>query len=251
MIERSRHNLAVLIMLLVLPSWHGALRAQQSDQPVITIFRECVGHCPAYTLDLYNNGRIRYIGFDFVLLQDTEYGRISSDTVRELIEEAGVAGFFNVDAPHVDTPHYGMQVGSIVFDAPTNRIIIRHSGKTIQKDSGFTPLLLHIERASHSVRWTGISRDLNKRELDFGAKFPGADSLMNCMAYLDSLYHAGLDYDTWTNKRGEPGSEWHRRLVLYDQPRRDSVDRALKKYYRSLTDAQVDSLWWIENGKWE
>lgn len=247
MIESSNHKFPLLILLLMLPLWHGNLRLQQSDPPVITIFRECFGRCPAYSLDLYNDGRLRYIGYDFVVFQDTEYGRISSDTVRALIEEAGVAGFFNVDTPHVDTAHYAIQVGSIVFDAPTNRIIIRHSGKTIQKNSGFTPLLLHIERVSHVVRWTGISRDLDKRELDFGAKFPGADSLMNCMAYFDSLYHSGLDYDTWTKKRGEPGAEWHRRLVLYDQPRRDSVDKALKKFYRSLTDEQADSLWRVEN----
>ncbi len=188
-----------------------ARQVKDIPDPVITVVHwGCMIPCPVYTLNIFEDGHIVFIGHPTALFDDTEYGQMSSDTVHALISEAVAGGFFYAD-------------GNCFYPADVSvpSMTIRQDSMCRTLSCGFTSLLEHVERASHVIRWVGTSHDRGKSELNYSAKFPGRDSLM--------------------------GGDWERQLTIFDQPRRDSVDKALKKFYHSLTDEQADSLWKIEN----
>jgi Domain of unknown function (DUF6438) len=52
----------------------------------------CLGACPVYSLEIFGNGTVVYIGERFVNVTGTQISNISKDKVKELVEE-----FYNID----------------------------------------------------------------------------------------------------------------------------------------------------------
>jgi hypothetical protein len=52
----------------------------------------CLGTCPVYSLEIFGNGTVVYIGERFVNVTGKQISNISKDKVKELVEE-----FYNID----------------------------------------------------------------------------------------------------------------------------------------------------------
>jgi hypothetical protein len=81
----------MIVMLL-------ALYVSLANVPVITLERtRCYGTCPAYTLQILEDGTVLYEGEDFVRVKGKAKGRVTKDALRELIRE-----FEKIDYAHLE-----------------------------------------------------------------------------------------------------------------------------------------------------
>jgi hypothetical protein len=220
-------------------------RKQVAEQPVITLQRgSCKGTCPTYKISIYKDGTVVFTDGWYVLFQrDTERTRLPLDTLKVLLDEAKRIGYFNFKDTY--TAYW------IDLPGTTTTVVIEGKIKQVSDFYPNAPKSLisfenHIDRATHSIRWVGTQDDHDLNEKWFGlTTFPGYANLMNQKNVLDSELET-VPYDTSLNDRY---NSWRTEWEKVYKPVRDSLIRARKIYYRSLTDAQVDSLWQVENGK--
>ena len=63
----------------------------------ITLERtECYGWCPSYTVTIYGDGRVDYVGRANVLVLGQHAGQVSQEVVRRLIDRFQVLGFLDL-----------------------------------------------------------------------------------------------------------------------------------------------------------
>ena len=239
---------AILSIIFLIGHPFSGIRLEHEDEPVITLERtQCFGSCPAYILQIYSDGRIKYLGKEWVLVRGNAEGRMSVDSVNALLDETRKIGFFQFD------DEYWSCGNSRVTDLPTITTTVTIDGKTKKViDYYCAPESLprfefHIDRASRSLRWIGLIGDGNlPNYIDFDAKFPGADSLRRAWSHADSLLKIGQigNYgEEYRIMHGGAVSEYEKRYSIAYKPFIDSMISARIAFYQSLTDYQVDSIY--------
>ncbi|MDX5420556.1 MAG: DUF6438 domain-containing protein, partial [Hymenobacteraceae bacterium] len=61
----------------------------------------CLGICPAYEATVYENGSIRYVGWDHVPVKDTVTFQFSPEEMKELREEVGKLDYLNLQETYL------------------------------------------------------------------------------------------------------------------------------------------------------
>ncbi|HET9907580.1 MAG TPA: DUF6438 domain-containing protein, partial [Anaerolineales bacterium] len=133
-----------------------------SDSPLITLERTaCFGTCPIYTLAIFEDGRVEYIGQDFVTITGEQTGSISTEQVKELLAAFESADYFNLQdqytAPITDLP---TTITTLSFEGKT-KTISNYGGcmpdLLIPAPQALCDLEIMIDEITNSAQWVGNS----------------------------------------------------------------------------------------------
>lgn len=163
---RSLLAKSVAVFLLTLEITSGAAAEQK---PVITLHRTaCFGSCPVYSVEIFADGQVRYVGSQFVQITGERTAVITKGDVEKLVRDFLRIGYFSLKA---DYETYKNSDGTVemVSDQPTTYISLRigEREKSI-KDYAFAPKALNdlereIDRVANTHRWIhGDADDLKK-----------------------------------------------------------------------------------------
>jgi len=95
-------------------------QSQLSDKPVISIKKTpCYGSCPAYSIDFYENGIVKYEGTSHVEKKGKYTAIISESSINNLINEFIEINFFS----------FKDEYSSEALDLPTTYVYFKYNGK--------------------------------------------------------------------------------------------------------------------------
>jgi hypothetical protein len=57
----------------------------------------CYGNCPAYRLTIHGDGRVEYVGLNFVKLTGPRQGQVARTELKKIVEQLSKADFFKID----------------------------------------------------------------------------------------------------------------------------------------------------------
>lgn len=127
---------------------------------LITLERTaCFGTCPIYALTIYEDGRVEYVGQDFVTAKGEQTGSITPEKLQELVAAFQNADYFNLQdeytAPITDLP---TTITSFTFDGTTKTI--RNYGGCLDNMLVPAPQALcelenKIDEVTKSAQWVG------------------------------------------------------------------------------------------------
>ena len=91
-----------------------------SDETILVSLRRtpCMGRCPVYRLEVFENGIVRYTGVQFTDRLGTYWGRISPQDLEPIVELAENIGFKDLEGEY---PTGGMRI----MDLPTSTVYIK------------------------------------------------------------------------------------------------------------------------------
>ncbi|MEP7293122.1 MAG: DUF6438 domain-containing protein [Chloroflexota bacterium] len=80
--------------------WTGAenspTNVNSMNSPMITLERQpCFGMCPVYTLSIFEDGTVVYVGIDHVAVMGVQIGAIEASQVELLVQEMELSGYFD------------------------------------------------------------------------------------------------------------------------------------------------------------
>jgi len=158
---RGTHLLPRTVLLIVVALASECRVFAQEPEPVITLRRTaCLGTCPVYFLEIFDDGFIRYVGIEFVQYRGEHRAVIPQDAVENL-----VASFLRADylSLHDGYEIYKDRMGRTwtVTDLPTAYTSLRvGTTKKSVRDYAFAPQRLiklenEIDRVANTRRWIG------------------------------------------------------------------------------------------------
>ena len=162
--------LRVAVLFIVIFAVDGSGSAQTA--PVITLRRTaCFGTCPVYSLEIFENGLVRYVGTDFVEVKGEHKAVIPQDAVEGLVGAFIRAEYFSLQNEYETYKDAKGQVWH-VSDLPTAYTTLQAgSRKKSVKDYAFAPEILRdlefeVDRVINSHRWIhGAEDDLKQWEV--------------------------------------------------------------------------------------
>jgi hypothetical protein len=152
----------VFVLILMMAA---ACAAQAPQEPVITLRRTaCFGACPVYSLEIFENGFIRYVGKQFVQVTGERRAVISQDAVENLVSHFLQAGYFAME-DHYET--YKDSQGRVmrISDLPTVYSSLRFGKqKKTVSDCAFAPKALgelerEVDRVANTHQWIDDDKD--------------------------------------------------------------------------------------------
>jgi hypothetical protein len=152
----------VFVLILIMAA---ACAAQAPQEPVITLrSTACFGTCPVYSLEIFENGLIRYVGTRFVQVTGEHRAVISQDAVENLVSHFLQAGYLAME-DHCQT--YKDSQGRVmqISDLPTIYSSLRFGKqKKTVSDYAFAPkalgeLELEVDRVANSHQWIDDDKD--------------------------------------------------------------------------------------------
>lgn len=153
---------ATFLLLVMLIADSGV--AAQKD-PVITLRRTaCFGTCPVYSLEIFEDGLVRYLGTEFVEVKGEHKSVIPQDAVESLVGSFLRADYFSLQDKYETYKDPKGQVWKL-SDLPTAYTTLRVGNrKKSVEDYAFAPeilreLELEVDRVANSHRWTHGARD--------------------------------------------------------------------------------------------
>jgi hypothetical protein len=150
---------AALFIALVLA--FGFTAFAQEREPVITLRRTaCYGTCPVYSLEIFEDGFIRYIGTEFVQFAGERRAVIPQEAVENLVASFLKADYFALD-DNYET--YRAPDGAFwhVTDLSTTYTSLRvGTRKKLVRDYAFAPKRLkdleaEVDKVANTQRWIG------------------------------------------------------------------------------------------------
>ncbi|MCX6350893.1 MAG: DUF6438 domain-containing protein [Bacteroidetes bacterium] len=144
--------LRILLSILLISANTFAVNLPKKAKPMFAMERtRCFGACPAYTIEIYKNGLVKYHGIADVKKMGNYTKKLKCKEVNALKKEFKAAKFFEFKDEY--TAH--------VTDLPTTYISFNYHGKSKKiKDYWEAPLELeHLENlldiiANSEVGWT-------------------------------------------------------------------------------------------------
>jgi hypothetical protein len=133
----------------------------QEREPVITLRRTaCLGSCPVYSLEIYEDGFIRYVGTEFVQYTGERRAAIPRQAVENLIASFLRANYF---ALRNNYETYRARDGRLsdISDGSTRYTSLRVGTRRKSiRDYAFAPKRLmdledEIDRVANTERWIG------------------------------------------------------------------------------------------------
>ena len=133
----------------------------QEREPVITLRRTaCFGTCPVYSLEIFENGFIRYLGIDFVRSEGEHRTVIRHEAVENLIALFLHADYFALRNDY-ETCRAPDGTTQFITDLPTTYTSLRiGTKKKSVRNYAFAPeRLTHLEheidKVANTHRWVG------------------------------------------------------------------------------------------------
>jgi hypothetical protein len=196
----SRPSLRSILVLLTTLAACSVACAQQN--PVITLRRtSCFGPCPVYSLDIFEDGSIRYVGQAFVQVTGEQRAAIPPDAVRSLISDFLKINYFALQDDYEGN----------ITDLPTTYTSLRLGARTKSiKDYAHAPkelveLEYEIDRVANTHRWIDGGKDDLKQwqtvQADVYRRIkPGMNPLMQAagqgdLPRLELEHNAGVGVD--------------------------------------------------------
>ena len=154
--------LAVLLTLAVEAAASGFVVA--APRPAHTAVRlergPCERRCAVYSVTLYGDGRVVYVGQHFVRKAGTVKTRVEPDAVREIVQRLEALTFFDLKDSYGADPGDCVQRGE---DTPGATLTLTVDGrtKTVQHNVGcvgpvtshLTDIATAIDRVAQTGRW--------------------------------------------------------------------------------------------------
>ena len=208
----------------------GTIDAQ--DLPVITLRRTvCFGTCPIYSLEIFEDGGLRYNGENFVGVVGRQEARILSAAVKSLI-----ANFLSIDYFHLKDVYetHRNPDGTIewITDLPTTYTSLRIGSRTKSvKDYAFSPeklrqLEVEIDRVANTHRWIHNNDDLKVWEIVeadiYRRTKPGMNLLMEAAGKGDTKA-LGKEHDKGTAVDAQDETGWTALMLAAEQSKETAV----------------------------
>jgi hypothetical protein len=207
----------IILALVIITAAVRVARAQDDD-PVITLRRtSCFGTCPVYSLEIFEDGFIRYVGTQFVQVRGERRAVIPRDAVDDLVSHFLQLDYFALQDSYET---YTAPDGSVwhVTDLPTTYSSL-HVGKRKKSvtDYAFAPkalaeIELEVDRVANTHRWIdGEADDLKRWEFvqpDVYRRIkPGMNRLMQAAGEGD-LKELAREHDAGTNIDAADETGW-------------------------------------------
>lgn len=150
-----------VVLAMTLAAASGSFVFAQDPSPIITLRRtSCYGPCPVYSVEIFEDGFIRYVGMEFVQYKGEQRAVVSRDVVEQLVASFVRADYFALKDSY-DECRRRNGTGWDVTDLPTTytSLLIRTRKKSI-RDYVCAPkklreLELEIDRVANTQRWIG------------------------------------------------------------------------------------------------
>jgi hypothetical protein len=183
--------------------------AGAQDAPVITLQRTgCFGTCPIYSLEIFADGFVRYVGTRFVQVSGEHKSVLQRDKVEDLISQFLQAGYFLLQDNYETYRAHDGQIWHVT-DLPTAYSSFRYGDRRKSiRDYAFAPrelteLEIEIDRVANTHRWIHGDKD-NLKQWEFvqtdvyWRTKPGMNRFMQAagigdLKQLESEYDAGID----------------------------------------------------------
>ena len=140
------------LLRLLLTAWLASSSVQPPDPVDVTITLQrtiCFGACPAYTVTIAGDGRVEYVGEQFVRVRGKETATIPPEQVAALVEAFETAGFFDLKNEYTanitDLP---TTITSIRIGDRFKRVIDYYGAPQVLKD-----LERSIDKVAGTARW--------------------------------------------------------------------------------------------------
>jgi hypothetical protein len=128
----------------------------------------CYGRCPEYVVELFFDGRVRYVGTRNVKVSGEQTANIAAADVTALLKQFADAGFASADSAYVEgSPH----CGRYHTDGP-HAVIGAQLGSTFKSvhiDTGcterpqyFSTLAAQVDSVTRAYLWVAGNGDTNK-----------------------------------------------------------------------------------------
>lgn len=151
---------SLLIVMLV-----AGYRSCAQGDPVITLRRTaCFGTCPIYSLEIFDDGSVKYTGTQFVQVTGEQRAVIPRDAVEGLVSSFLKANYFGLKDEYETWKAPDGSVSTIT-DLPTTYSSLRvGTRKKSVRDYAYAPevlreLELEVDRVANSHRWTHGGKD--------------------------------------------------------------------------------------------
>ena len=142
----------------------SVLTIAQQQEPVITLRRTaCLGTCPVYSVEIFEDGFVRYIGTDFVQYKGEQRAVIPREAVENLVASFVRANYFALQDSY-DACRNSDGTFSTVSDLPTAYTSLRFGGRKkavrnyICAPRWLTNLQDEIDKVANTRRWIGSNR---------------------------------------------------------------------------------------------
>jgi hypothetical protein len=120
-------NITLTILLLL------STTQNQNDSVMISLQRtHCYGPCPVYSVTIWGNGRVEFIGYEFVNTIGKKTYSIASKSVDSLVQKIFAMNFFSLNDSYVDVrslqkrPDGGVDtIITVVSDLPSKYIKVK------------------------------------------------------------------------------------------------------------------------------
>lgn len=191
----------------------------------------CFGACPAYSVDITDDGLVTYDGVASVAVSGRYWGRIPRAAVMELIAEFRRADFFSLQdeyiAPITDTPFYA---SSLIIDGH-GKTVVDYEGLMVGMPEAMVQVESAIDRFAGTEKFVKGTPEtietLRKAGFDFSSPQAGvylADALeIDSQVYARSLIEAGAPLDGRTTRQQLPFPQ----LIAAGSPEKDATARLL------------------------
>lgn len=136
--------------------WTGEdiLPTYSISAPVITLERtQCFGACPMYTVNLFSDGTVVYLGIQYVDVVGVQISHVEPSVVEGLVREMTMTGYFawNDAYTHTTITDQPSVITSLMTDEGYKQIV-RYGGDA-NAPLGLTWIEDHIDTAVNSAQW--------------------------------------------------------------------------------------------------
>ena len=135
--------------------------ARAQDQPVITLRRTaCLGRCPVYSLEIFEDGFIRYVGIEYVQAKGERRAVVPRDAVENLVASFLRADYFALQDSYETCIAPDGSV-SMVSDLPSQYTSLRVATRKksvrnyVCAPRRLRELETEIDRVANTKRWIG------------------------------------------------------------------------------------------------
>jgi len=152
MILRGLATLGLTLSLVLL-----SVAQSKTPTPVITLARSvCFGTCPAYNLEIYEDGKVVYEGKDFVKKKGIARSQITKQELAHLVEQFTKINYFDLksepDCPERWTDHPSA-ITSLKWNGQQNAVQHYHGCRGSEVLKQLTELEDKIDTAVNSKQW--------------------------------------------------------------------------------------------------
>ncbi len=182
----------------------------------------CFGTCPAYSVDIDEDGAVVYDGAAFVAVTGRHRSQISRADVTMLVDLFRQADFFSLNDKYIasvtDNPFYEL---TLVIDGRT-KTVVDYQGRAVGMPEAVTTLEKEVDRVAGTRKFVKGTPETIEMLRNVGFNFSSpqaatflADALeIGNQPYANALIEAGAPLNGRTTGRDQPTSEMFNTVIF-------------------------------------